>query len=65
MLEKELEADETSSNSENEPDEDGKDDFFFDSVFVDKRSCKGSAAKIAASFLDEPPTKNILAIFAT
>ena len=28
-------------------------------------SRKGSATKIAESFLDEPPTKNILATFAT
>ena len=64
LLEKELEADETSSSSENEPHEDGKDDFF-GSLFVDKRSRKRSATKIAASFLGETPTKNILAIFAT
>ena len=59
MLEKEFEADETSSSSENEPYEDGKDDFF-GSLFVDKRSRKGKATKIAASFLNEPPTKSAL-----
>ena len=64
MLEKEFEADETSSSSENEPDKDGKDDFF-GYLFVDKRSRKGRATKSAASFLDEPPTKNILVTFAT
>ena len=61
MLEKEFEADETSSSSENEPDEDGKDDVF-GSLFMDKGI---RATKIAASFLDEPPTRNILATFAT
>ena len=43
MLEKELEADETSSSSENELDEDGKDDSF-GSLFVDKRSRKKATA---------------------
>ena len=38
---------------------------FFGSVFVDKGSRKSSATKIAASFLDEPPTKNIMANFTT
>lgn len=64
LLEKELKADETSSSSENEPDEDGNDDFF-GSLFVEKRNRKGSATEIAESFLDEPPTKNILATFST
>ena len=64
MLEKELEADKTTSSSENELDEEGKDDFF-GSFFVDKRHRKGSATKIAESFLDEAPSKNILATFAT
>ena len=34
---------------------------FFGSLFVDKRSRKVSATKIAESFLDETPAKNILA----
>ena len=38
---------------------------FFGSLFVDKRSRKVSATKIAESFLDETPEKNILATFAT